>query len=31
MNYIKAIPYVIALALIAGVLRFTYVAGYNTS
>lgn len=31
MNYIKVIPYIIALALIAGVLRFTYVAGYNTS
>lgn len=31
MSYIKATPYVIALALIAGVLRFTYVAGYNTS
>jgi hypothetical protein len=31
MNYITALPYVIALALIAGVLRFTYVAGYNTS
>lgn len=31
MNYIKLIPYIIALALIAGVLRFTYVAGYNTS
>lgn len=31
MNYIKAIPYIIALALVAGVLHFTYEAGYNKS
>lgn len=31
MNYIKAIPYIIALALIAGVLRFAYTSGYNAS
>lgn len=31
MNYIKAIPYIIALALIAGVLHCVYTAGYNSS
>lgn len=31
MIYLRIVPYVIALALIAGVLRFTYMAGYNKS
>lgn len=31
MIYLRIVPYVIALALIAGVLHFTYTAGYNKS
>lgn len=31
MNYVKMIGYAFALALIAGVLHFTYTAGYNKS
>ena len=31
MSYIKAIPYVVAIVLLAAVGRFTYVAGYNAA